>query len=129
VALLIGPAEDPKKWEKVQMIGQLEAWYLRQCDGDWEHSFGISIETMDNPGWSVTIDLDETSAEGLALEERSPDDRGSEQDDSARFGWYEIWIEEGRRFRAHCAPDRLEFVITRFLHLVSSVEPLGELQE
>jgi hypothetical protein len=28
----------------------LEAWYASRCDGEWEHGYGISIETLDNPG-------------------------------------------------------------------------------
>jgi len=28
----------------------LQEWYLEQCNGDWEHEFGIKIETLDNPG-------------------------------------------------------------------------------
>jgi hypothetical protein len=31
----------------------LEQWYFRQCNGDWEHTHGIIIETLDNPGWAV----------------------------------------------------------------------------
>ena len=30
---------------------RLQKWYKSQCNGDWEHSFGIKIETLDNPGW------------------------------------------------------------------------------
>jgi hypothetical protein len=25
------------------LLGELQAWYLAHCDGDWEHSNGISI--------------------------------------------------------------------------------------
>ncbi len=35
----------------------LEDWYLKQCDGLWEHGYGIHIGTIDNPGWHVRIDL------------------------------------------------------------------------
>jgi hypothetical protein len=38
----------------------LEDWYSRQCDGDWEHGYSVKIETLDNPGWSVVIDLNGT---------------------------------------------------------------------
>jgi len=44
-------------------IAALEQWYSSQCNGDWEHQFGLKIETLDNPGWSVTIDLVETELE------------------------------------------------------------------
>lgn len=35
-------------------------WFDRQCDGDWEHQFGITIETLDNPGWSIKCSIQET---------------------------------------------------------------------
>jgi hypothetical protein len=38
-------------------LTRLQSWYSAQCDGDWEHAFGVKIETVDNPGWRVTIDL------------------------------------------------------------------------
>lgn len=41
----------------------LQRWYLGQCNDEWEHSFGVAIETLDNPGWSLRIELEETSLE------------------------------------------------------------------
>ena len=41
-------------------LTELQAWYRSQCNDDWEHSYGVKIETLDNPGWSVTVDLTET---------------------------------------------------------------------
>lgn len=35
-------------------------WYQSQCDGDWEHCYGIKIHTIDNPGWHIQIDISET---------------------------------------------------------------------
>ena len=35
----------------------LEAWYQKQCNGEWEQGYGIRIQTLDNPGWMVDIDL------------------------------------------------------------------------
>jgi hypothetical protein len=34
-------------------IERIQKWYLEQCNGDWEHSYGIEITTMDNPGWYI----------------------------------------------------------------------------
>lgn len=39
----------------------LQNWYKKQCDGDWEHLYGITIDTLDNPGWAVTIDISGTN--------------------------------------------------------------------
>lgn len=35
-------------------------WYQSNCNGDWEHEYGTAIETIDNPGWAITIDVSET---------------------------------------------------------------------
>jgi hypothetical protein len=28
----------------------LQEWYAGRCNGDWEHSFGVSTDSLDNPG-------------------------------------------------------------------------------
>jgi len=42
----------------------LSQWYLSQCDNNWEHSFGVKVDTLDNPGWSLKIDLTDTEMRG-----------------------------------------------------------------
>jgi len=49
-------------------IEELQRWYESQCDGDWEHEFGVKIGTLDNPGWMVDIDLEGTSLEDMEPE-------------------------------------------------------------
>jgi hypothetical protein len=49
------------------LLEALQEWYCSQCDGDWEHEFGMTIETLDNPGWEVSIALAETPLEGRAF--------------------------------------------------------------
>ena len=44
-------------------IERLQKWYLAQCNGVWEHSSGIVIESLDNPGWQMKINLKGTQAE------------------------------------------------------------------
>lgn len=34
--------ERPDVWTWLQM------WYVAQCDDEWEHAYGIKIETLDN---------------------------------------------------------------------------------
>jgi hypothetical protein len=41
-------------------LTELQRWYDAQCNGDWEHTYGVRIETLDNPGSIVDIDLAET---------------------------------------------------------------------
>jgi hypothetical protein len=49
-------------------ISWLQNWYTTQCDGDWEHDYGITIGTLDNPGWYVVINLVKTPLEAAAFE-------------------------------------------------------------
>ena len=41
----------------------LLSWYQTHCNGDWEHGSGILIGTIDNPGWSLSINLEDTEIE------------------------------------------------------------------
>ena len=45
-------------------LQELQRWYQSQCNGDWEHSYGVKIDTLDNPGWNVTIELADTELAG-----------------------------------------------------------------
>ena len=87
-------------------ISLLEKWYFERCNGDWEHSWGVKIETLDNPGWRLRINLNETRAENRVLE-RTRIDR-SEND------WMMYWVEE-RVFHAACGPLNLSEAIKVFI--------------
>ncbi len=45
----------------------INKWFEEQCNGDWEHIYGIKIYTLDNPGWAVKIDLYDTDLENVFL--------------------------------------------------------------
>lgn len=47
----------------------LQEWYNQNCDGWWEHLYGVIIETLDNPGWHVKIELHGTNYVDLQSEE------------------------------------------------------------
>lgn len=50
-------------------LARLQDWYARQCNGVWEHSLGIVIQTCDNPGWWVKINLNGTELEACPFAE------------------------------------------------------------
>ena len=50
-------------------IKWLEEWYKSQSVNDWQHFYGVKIETLDNPGWVVTIDLADTALADKTFEE------------------------------------------------------------
>ena len=88
----------------------LQAWYAAQCDDDWEHSNGIAIDTIDNPGWSVTIDLAGTGLDPATYTRREI--HRSEDD----------WITthtEGQTFQADCGPTNLAEALHHFRIWVS----------
>ena len=68
-------------------IARLQSYFQSCCDGDWEHSFGISIKTLDNPGWIVKIRVDETSRQDSRFDPVSVD--RSEED------WINIRLVDG----------------------------------
>lgn len=35
----------------------LEDWYAFNCDGDWEHSYGVTFIMKEHTGWSVAINV------------------------------------------------------------------------
>lgn len=83
----------------------LQAWYVAQCDDDWEHGYGISIHTIDNPGWAVVIDLDSTGLDPQAYSRRQI--HRSEDD------WCVTWTEGGQ-FHAACGPTNLGEALHEF---------------
>ena len=40
---------------------EIQKWFQKQCNGEWEHSQGIKIKTCDNPGWWVKINIKGTT--------------------------------------------------------------------
>jgi hypothetical protein len=51
----------------IDEFGWLMRWYAAKSNGDWEHSYGVTIVTLDNPGWRVSIDLCGTGLEGQSF--------------------------------------------------------------
>ncbi|MFY9619125.1 MAG: immunity 53 family protein [Pyrinomonadaceae bacterium] len=49
------------------VIDWIQQWYAQECNGDWEHQYGIKVDTLDNPGWKVCIDLTDTELENTAF--------------------------------------------------------------
>lgn len=93
-------AERPDVWT------WLQSWYVQQCDDEWEHAYGITIGTLDHPGWSVKIDLSDTGLEGRPWVARRSVHR-SEDD------WCETWVEDAA-FNAACGPQNLAEALHEF---------------
>lgn len=86
-------------------LGWLQAWYRAQCDGTWEHAYGVRIDSLDNPGWSVAIDLKGTSLERVpmatVLRDNGPDD------------WIRLDAKDGQ-FVGHGDSSKLAAILAAF---------------
>ena len=98
--------------EAVDTLSWIQDWYASQCDGDWEHGYGIRVETLDNPGWSVKINLTDTDLQDEPFEsvkiERSKND------------WVHCRAEEGF-WKGWGGPNNLEEVLISFRQWVETV--------
>lgn len=56
----------------------IEEWYLENRAEEWGGTTSVKIETIDNPGWSVKINLQETNLENKSFhdffDDKSEDD-------------------------------------------------------
>ena len=91
----------------------LQNWYLSQCNEDWEHEYGITIETIDNPGWYMTIDLTDTVYAEKYLT--------SQKYEASSNDWYFYFIKDGK-FEASCSPCNLTKVLSIFREWIQSYE-------
>ncbi|SDH33701.1 Immunity protein 53 [Sinosporangium album] len=83
----------------------LQHWYTSRCDGKWEHSYGVSIDTLDNPGWHLKVDLADTPLAGIPRDglrvERTEND------------WLHFW-SNGTHFEGACGPLNLSEMLEAF---------------
>ena len=65
----------------------LQAWYMSNCNGDWEHGYGVSVKTLDNPGWMVRLELTGTPLNGRPFDriQFERDEHGKEDSNRARY--------------------------------------------
>ncbi|MFP2927066.1 immunity 53 family protein [Pyxidicoccus sp. 3LG] len=87
-------------------LERLQAWYSRQCNGEWEDFNGVIIDTLDNPGWRVTVNLKNTSLEAVPLD--------SVKVENSREDWW-VCQREGTDFRGYGDPAKLRTILEYFL--------------
>lgn len=93
----------------MDLLRRLQEWYKMHCDGDWEHSYGVKIDTLDNPGWKLKVDLTGTLLENvdfLSIKAGDPENKT------------EFWLECAKKkgkFVACGSVDALEKMIFLFL--------------
>lgn len=97
---------------KLSLLNWIQKWYNEQCNGDWEHQYGILIDTLDNPGWKITINLSDTHFKKYTCKKTKIEREGNN------------WIHygtEGNNFEIICGPMNLEEAIKIFKTWIESL--------
>jgi hypothetical protein len=97
---------------EINLIKWLSDWYSSNCDDYWEHDYGVKIETLDNPGWSIEIDIEGTDVVVKNQSFKSPEYNSTTD-------WYCYKVENGR-YEASGDPSKLELLICTFKDLVEN---------
>lgn len=99
----------------MNVIKEIESWYLENCDGEWEHGGGFRIENIDNPGWLVNCDIEATYLEDKEFTkfffQRKVDD-----------DWILCKVENNI-FKGRGGPKNFEEILTVFLDWANGREP------
>ena len=88
-------------------LSRLQAWYLGRANGTWEHAYGVHIETLDNPGWAVTIDVADTHYANEAF----PEFRHKYEHDADWFQCRKV----GTKLQGVGGPEQLEAILQHLL--------------
>lgn len=97
----------------MELLCWLQDWYMSMCDGGWEHYFGVRIETLDNPGWQVEIDLTDTPLENKNFSEFRNQNYESDDD------WIICFVEDGK-FKGAGDPHKLPRILEIFKNLAEN---------
>lgn len=87
----------------------LQEWLLDHSDGEWEHDEGVTIESLDNPGWLLRVALTGTDLEGAVLDKRELNGESA--------SWVHAWAD-GTTFDAAAGPLGLGAAIEEFRRFV-----------
>jgi hypothetical protein len=82
----------------------LLSWFIEHCDGSWEHEKGVIIESLDNPGWRLQVQIRGTELDGFQ----------SERQIIATGSSWLHWWSTGELFHAACGPSDLPLALRAF---------------
>ncbi|WP_042170304.1 immunity 53 family protein [Paenibacillus gorillae] len=97
----------------MDLLKWIQNWYYENCDGDWEHTYGVKIDTVDNPGWYVEINLIDTCLEDEHFE---PIEIERDEED-----WYYCIVRDGT-FHGSGGAKNLEEILNYFRQWALSTE-------
>ena len=92
---------------ELNLLKRLQNWYASMCNGDWEHTYGVFITNIDNPGWSLKVELQDTYLYDIKFKEVKIQ-RDEEND------WVLCKVENGS-FQGYGGPHNLSELLAIFL--------------
>lgn len=96
------------------LLDVIGTWYRAQCDETWEHRWGVTLRSLDNPGWLLRVDLVGTDRAGRTAPE--VEQRRSEEQ------WL-VWGADGDRWEGACGPLQLEELLRCFVDWLGREAP------
>jgi hypothetical protein len=90
----------------MELLQRIQRWYTINCDGDWEYGYPISITTVSNPGWAVTIPLQDTCLRNASLDDF--------HEERSATNWVGYSIRDGS-FQGNGGLENLTEILTYFL--------------
>lgn len=91
----------------IDIIEYFQQWYISKCNGTWEHSYGLDISTIDNPGWKVNIN-GESDRPLLSINLTGDDNN-----------WIIINADDNE-FKGYCSPQNLSVVLNHAKEWINS---------
>jgi hypothetical protein len=109
----------------IELLGWLERWYQAQCDDEWEHHYGVTIQTLDNPGWLVQADLRGVELAAIATDQILAVVGEPPSEKNGNIGgnvWMKCEIKSGK-FVGAGDPTQLRMILAQFRSLVERKAP------
>ena len=103
----------------IDVFSWLQSWYERHCNGEWEHRYGVSIYTLDNPGWGVKIDLTGTELDGGIMPEVGSVEGAMASSEAGDRNWLHCHVRDNQ-FQGHGGPLELAAILEVFQNWASS---------
>ena len=75
-------------------MNDLSAWFAHRCDGVWEQSRGVTIQTLDNPGWMLEVNVGAEVPDQLVFISGTPP--GPSNGNIAEGEWTDCRIRGGK---------------------------------
>ena len=92
--------------EDFDALAWLQDWFAANCDGEWEQQWNVNLTTTDDPGWFLSIPLQDTELEGRPFTR-------TEHNTKLDQSWWICQIGEGH-FLAACGRRDLAAVVRIF---------------